>query len=68
MTKNANFAQMSRPNCAPISGLSNNNMIRFSGKNEQFSFYEVITEIESLRAIIFQASQGRIAKRANPSK
>ena len=57
--------QMTKPR---ISGLSNSNMIRFSGKNEQFPFYEVITEIGSLGARIFQASQGRISKRADPSK
>ena len=57
--------QMTKPR---ISGLSNSNMIRFSGKNEQFPFYEVITEIGSLGARISQASQGRVSKRADPSK
>ena len=52
----------------PISGLSNINMIQFFGKNEQIPFYKVITEIGSLAARISQASQGRISKRADPSK
>ena len=67
MRKNANFAQLSRPS-PPISGLSNTNMIQFFGKNEQIPFYKVITEIGSLAARISQASQGRISKRADPSK
>ena len=57
--------QMTKPR---ISGLSNSNMIQFSGKNEKFPFYEIIREIGSLGARISQASQGRISKQADPSK